>query len=198
MTRGASVALVAAGLAACSADTGRFNANPFSTSREMASAAPPSQSAAVETRPAYSSQPLPPPTAQSGHQSYSSNADITGSTPSPRNWQWEGGTPVIVAQGETVESMALRYNVPGGAIMQANHLNERSVLRPGQQIVIPKMKYASSSRAVAPVAPHSAAPKLASTHDRDARCRARRNADGNFAALSHAGQEHRYGQPAHL
>ncbi|MGZ3412039.1 MAG: peptidoglycan DD-metalloendopeptidase family protein [Xanthobacteraceae bacterium] len=154
---------MAAGVAACSADTGRFNANPFSTSHEMASAAPPAQSAAVETRPAYSSQPLPPPTAQSGHQPYSSNADITGSTPSPRNWQWEGGTPVIVAQGETVESMALRYNVPGGAIMQANHLNERSVLRPGQQIVIPKVKYASASRAVAPAAPHSPASRLAST-----------------------------------
>jgi murein DD-endopeptidase MepM/ murein hydrolase activator NlpD len=161
----ASVATIAAGLAACSADTGRFTDNPFSSSREMASAAPPPRSAAIETRPSYSSQPLAPPRGQAGQvarQPNSATADITGTTPSPHNWQWEGSTPIIVAQGETVESLALRYNVPGGAIMQANHLNERSALRPGQQIIIPKMKYASSGHVVAPAAPRSPAPRLAS------------------------------------
>ena len=68
-----------------------------------------------------------------------------------------------MAQGETIETMALRYNVPGGAIMQANNLNERSALRPGQQIVIPKMKYARRSNAPATAAQHAARRRLTST-----------------------------------
>jgi murein DD-endopeptidase MepM/ murein hydrolase activator NlpD len=156
--RGAAVAMLAAGVAACSADTSRFNANPFGGNETTGSVAPapaPARGvpvAKVETRPAYASQPLPPPSG--GHQALTNTADVTGSS-SPHkktNWEWNGGTPVIVAQGETVDSMALRYNVPGTAIVQANNLHEGAVLKPGQQIVIPKMKYASLRGSVAPTA----------------------------------------------
>jgi murein DD-endopeptidase MepM/ murein hydrolase activator NlpD len=163
VVRVTGVTVFAVGLAACSSDTGRFNDNPFASSHEMASAAPPPRSAPSQSRPSYSSQPLPPPAGQVSQQQMRTNtADVTGTTPSPHNWQWEGSTPIVVAQGETVESLALRYNVPGGAIMQANRLSERSMLHPGQQIVIPKMKYASAGRAPAPVASHAPASRIAS------------------------------------
>jgi murein DD-endopeptidase MepM/ murein hydrolase activator NlpD len=168
IVRGVGVAFVAAGIAACSSDTGRFDANPFASrhaaTNEATGSVAPAQSAKIETKPSYSTQPLPPPAAHAGgHQPLTQSADVTGSVSSPRNWQWDGGTPVVVAQGETIETMALRYNVPGGAIMQANNLNDRSVLRAGQQIVIPKMKYASARNAPATAAARIPAPKLASS-----------------------------------
>jgi murein DD-endopeptidase MepM/ murein hydrolase activator NlpD len=150
--RAAGIAALAAGLAACSSDLSRFNSNPFGTHAETtgAAAAPPPVIGRVETKPAYSSQPLPPPGAAAsagGHQPLSQSADVTGTVRGNMNWQLQGGTPVTVAQGETIESMALRYNVPGSAIMQANNLNERSLLRPGQQVIIPKVKYGSARNA---------------------------------------------------
>ena len=41
--------------------------------------------------------------------------------------------------------MALRYNVPGNAIIQANELPAGTTLRAGQSIVIPKVKYPSQN-----------------------------------------------------
>jgi murein DD-endopeptidase MepM/ murein hydrolase activator NlpD len=160
ISRAAIVVGFSAGLAACSGDTARFNSNPFNTAQDTTGAAKPAHVARSETRPVYSSQALPPPTAPaapapmaSGHQQLR-NTDVTGTTAAPRTWTWEGGTPVLVAQGETIDSMALRYNVPGTAILQANELPAGTVLRAGQSVVIPKLKYASQRNA--PVASASA------------------------------------------
>ncbi len=58
--------------------------------------------------------------------------DITGSVaPEPvGHWTWDGGTPVTVAHGDTVDTIARRYGVPPSAIMQANNLTPHGTLRP--------------------------------------------------------------------
>jgi murein DD-endopeptidase MepM/ murein hydrolase activator NlpD len=77
--------------------------------------------------------------------------DITGTarpmTPPPVEWSWEGGTPVTVAPGETLEGIARKHNVPIAAIMQANNIAS-PVVHPGQHLVIPR--YRSPSLAYAP------------------------------------------------
>ena len=67
---------------------------------------------------------------QPGHMgSYQpANGEITGTArpmaPPPVEWTWEGGTPIIVAPGETLETIARKHNVPVAAIMQANNISE--------------------------------------------------------------------------
>jgi murein DD-endopeptidase MepM/ murein hydrolase activator NlpD len=68
------------------------------------------------------------------------------------NWHWEGGTPVTIAPGETLDMVAHRYGVPASAIAQANGLAPNAALYPGQRIVIPRYNYASAPT-VAPRAP---------------------------------------------
>ncbi|MGA8612060.1 MAG: peptidoglycan DD-metalloendopeptidase family protein [Xanthobacteraceae bacterium] len=79
------------------------------------------------------------------------SSDITGTArpmaPTPVEWTWEGGTPVTVAPGETLEAIARRHNVPVAAIMQANNITS-PVVHPGQHLVIPR--YRTPSLAYAP------------------------------------------------
>jgi len=84
------------------------------------------------------------------------NAEITGSVPAappPPTWTWEGGTPITVAPGETLESIARRHGVPASAIMQANGISNPASVRPGQHLVIPRRR-----AAVPPPAPGYGAP----------------------------------------
>jgi murein DD-endopeptidase MepM/ murein hydrolase activator NlpD len=71
------------------------------------------------------------------------SSDITGTArpmaPPPVEWTWEGGTPVVVAPGETLEALAHRHNVPVAAVMQANNLTS-PVVHPGQHLVIPRYR----------------------------------------------------------
>ena len=68
--------------------------------------------------------------------------EVTGSVaakPAPSgNWSWEGGTPITVVQGDTVETVSRKYGVPASAIMAANNLNAPATLYAGQQLVIPR------------------------------------------------------------
>ncbi len=136
------LALVGVAAAGCS-DSARFNS--YTTDRppqNMAAAAPAyAPSARVEA------QPLPAPSQPAtvaaapapayGGQSlgtYRSNdrySDVTGSvanTPTQSgHWTWNGGSPVTVRYGETVDSIARQNGVPASAIMQTNGIRE-----PGQ------------------------------------------------------------------
>jgi len=163
ISRAVIVVGFSAGLAACSSDTARFNANPFETADATGStkSAPAAQ---AQARAVYSSQALPPPTVAAAPAPVASGqpprgGEITGAR---QAWTWQGGTPVIVAQGETVDSLALRYNVPGTAILQANQLPAGSALRAGQSIVIPKMTYASQRSAPEPTRMAAATAKMSS------------------------------------
>ncbi len=96
--------------------------------------------------------------------------DITGSVSAPAThhaaaapvpaagWTWEGGTPIVVGNGETLEIIARKYGVPASAIMQANGISHASMVKPGQHLVIPR--YVSSTASVAP-APVTAKPAVA-------------------------------------
>ncbi|MGE0035159.1 MAG: peptidoglycan DD-metalloendopeptidase family protein [Xanthobacteraceae bacterium] len=96
--------------------------------------APYSPAAAKPTAyPAVASSSLPPP-------------DVTGSVvnqaPRPPSgggkWTWDGGTPITVAQGDTVDGIARRYGVPPTALMHANNITAQATLYPGQPLVIPR------------------------------------------------------------
>ena len=83
--------------------------------------------------------------------------DVTGtvaSAPRPAggSWTWEGGTPMTVAQGDTVDVVARRYGVPPTAIMHANNITAQAALYPGQHLVIPRYVV---SAAATPSPPHS-------------------------------------------
>ena len=53
------------------------------------------------------------------------------------HWSAEGGTPVVVAQGETAALLSTRYGVPTDALLRANGFNVASQVQPGSRLVIP-------------------------------------------------------------
>jgi murein DD-endopeptidase MepM/ murein hydrolase activator NlpD len=72
--------------------------------------------------------------------------DITGSVPPPAppppQWTWEGGTPIVVARGETLEKISHKHGVPVSAILAANKLTSAAAVHPGQHLVIPRLRSA--------------------------------------------------------
>ena len=76
--------------------------------------------------------------------------DVTGSVsaaPRPPAFTWEGGTPIIVSLGETLETLSRRYGVPVAAIMDANSITNPATVRPGQHLVIPRRRGPASALA---------------------------------------------------
>jgi murein DD-endopeptidase MepM/ murein hydrolase activator NlpD len=131
--------------------------------------------------PPMAGQPLPPPAGRrpgtfggmsgggQGMGSFQPSADYgrpqagapdtTGAVPRLRSepksgWNWEGGTPITVAPGDTLASLAQRYGVPAPAIAEANGLSGPAALQPGQRLVIPRY---SGPAAAAPAAPRPVA-----------------------------------------
>ncbi|HLX98497.1 MAG TPA: M23 family metallopeptidase, partial [Roseiarcus sp.] len=116
-------------LAGCSSDVTRFSqsdspfSNPFAsnaapkpgvTTSPLAQAAP----AASATRSASLSRPQP----------------VGGSAV---GWTAAGGSPVVVANGETLDSLSGRYGVPAAAILSANGLSSASEVKGGMHIIVP-------------------------------------------------------------
>jgi murein DD-endopeptidase MepM/ murein hydrolase activator NlpD len=102
-----------------------------------------------------------------GAQNYSQNSsDVTGSVaarqvpasnaavpPPPKpagEWTWDGGSPVTVGYGESVETIARKHGVPVSALMQTNGISNPASIKPGQRLVIPR--YVTVSTPQAPVA----------------------------------------------
>jgi murein DD-endopeptidase MepM/ murein hydrolase activator NlpD len=82
--------------------------------------------------------------------SYEPGSEVTGSVPAapPQpTWTWEGGTPITVGPGETLESIAHAHGVPLSALLQANNMTNPAPLHPGQHLVIPRYRPASASYA---------------------------------------------------
>jgi murein DD-endopeptidase MepM/ murein hydrolase activator NlpD len=164
VSRLALLALLSAGVAGCSSDFTRMSENPWA-SKPQASAQGSAGSSEVtgSIRPAapshkVESAALAPPPSQptygggAGMGSYqppqaasAPRADYTGSvttnprpTPAP-GWSWDGGTAIIVAQGETIDTISKRHHVPAAAIRQANNMGPTALLQPGQRLVIPRL-----------------------------------------------------------
>ena len=174
----AVLALVGLAAAGCS-DSARFDSNPYASNRN---ARQQETTGSIASRPAssgrFESQPLPAPsrpatvastggvaTGAQGLGAYRpGTSDVTGSVPARAaaptgHWTWDGGSPVTVISGETVESIARKYGVPASAISETNGFREGAVLRPGQRVVIPRYVTASETHAPAPQA--SVAPRTA-------------------------------------
>jgi hypothetical protein len=60
-------------------------------------------------------------------------------------WSWDGGTPIVVAQGETLDMISRRHGVAPSAILQANNMTSAAQLRPGQRLVIPRVQHQMSA-----------------------------------------------------
>jgi len=101
----------------------------------------PSRSASsspVETRPlaapqqavlSSSSQPVSAPTPQAPQSVNSISGDP--------HWTANGGTPIVIAQGDTAAVIANRYGVPTDALLKSNGFTSAAQMQPGARIVIP-------------------------------------------------------------
>lgn len=153
VVRVVSVCALAAGLGACSSEAMRFTeapfSNPFQTAQAPASQRDPAttgsigrnaprqsyETASAAGNPGVRSQPLPPPTSSVALRSQPPAAPAPSAPGSAAGWSAQGGTPIVVAHGETLEVISGRYGVPRSALMQANGLSGEAT--PGSRIVVP-------------------------------------------------------------
>src|SRR6266478_2998450 len=113
--RAVVLALVSVGVAACSADTSRFNDNPFAShsNPELTASMPQAQTAQAPQPRSATSVAANSTAAGPGRPG---GSEVTGSVlrkpGSSGNWSWDGGTAITVAAGETVDTIAPRPAVP--------------------------------------------------------------------------------------
>ncbi len=144
-----------AGLLAGCADSGRFGdntdalSNPFKTSAAPAAANPavdrrmrtgsinpspmPSASAPIQSRPLPAAAQVANYSAPA-HKSPQLASTQTGGV---AGWSATGGTPVVVATGETVDTISKRYGVPRDALIHANGFASAAEIKPGTRLVVP-------------------------------------------------------------
>ncbi|MFZ0605468.1 MAG: M23 family metallopeptidase [Roseiarcus sp.] len=143
-------------LAGCSSDVTRFSqsdspfSNPFASNAPASSAA---SSSGVTTSPLARAAPAP---------SYTRSASLSRPQAvggSAVGWTAVGGSPIVVANGETLDSLSGRYGVPAAALLSANGLSSSSEVRDGMRLVVPV--YHADDHAVA------SAEKDKRKHDRD-------------------------------
>jgi murein DD-endopeptidase MepM/ murein hydrolase activator NlpD len=147
VSRLALLAVISAGMAGCSSD--RFAETPFASKPQASNEVTSSVRAQPAPTSKVESSALPPPSygGGGGIGTYQPPArqDVTGSVSThqkqqPQNWSWDGGTAIVVAQGETIDTISRRHGVPPQAIMQANNMTHAAQLQPGQRLVIPRVQ----------------------------------------------------------
>jgi len=170
VVRVVSVCALAAGLGACSSEAMRFTeapfSNPFQTAQAPASQRDPAttgsigrnqprqsyETASVSANPGVRSQPLAPPAASVAPRPAPMTAPAPSAPGSSAGWSAQGGTPIVVAHGETLEVISGRYGVPRSALMQANGLSGE--VTPGSRIVVPVYNGGGSQTAARQPAPN--------------------------------------------
>jgi murein DD-endopeptidase MepM/ murein hydrolase activator NlpD len=129
-----ALAAVAVGAAACSSEAVRLsenpNASPYAAAPANQMAVQPAPAGRIERQPLYQPPPPPPPPV--------ATSEVTGTVRSGGHWDWQGGTPIVVTQGETIATIAHRHNVPAHEIQRANGLGASATLQAGQRLVIPR------------------------------------------------------------
>ena len=60
---------------------------------------------------------------------------------------WDSGIAIRTENGDTVESLALRYGVPAWGIRRVNKLDDDAMIGPGQNLIVPRYLDASSAMA---------------------------------------------------
>jgi len=144
-----AVSLIGLGVANCSSDSGRlsniFDSNSASRNDTTGSIPQSTPTGHVDSRPLPHLAGAEPQGSSGGGQGMASyqpgNTEITGSVPAappPPAWTWEGGTPITVAPGETLEMISRQHGVPVSALMQANNITSPAMVRPGDHLVIPR------------------------------------------------------------
>src|SRR3954468_17549287 len=176
VSRLAIMAAFAAGLAGCSSDFSRFEGQHWAGKPQASNDVTGSvQHAPAQAAPSHKveSSALPAPSyggsAGIGASQPPARQEVTGSVntssyprqPGQQNWSWDGGTAIIVAQGETLDSIARRHGVPPHAILQANNMSPASQIQPGQRLVIPRVQHQMAAPQVAAPATRVAGPVLA-------------------------------------
>jgi LysM repeat protein len=137
---------IAVSAVGCSSNPSRFSDNP--TGSVYPSDARADHVAVAPILPPE--RPLPPPTA----------ADVTGTSHAggaSSSWDRQGVTPIIVAPGETIDTIARKYGVPVHAIMNANAITNPTTIAPGQHLVIPRYTIHDTGAELA----HATAPRNA-------------------------------------
>lgn len=154
----------AAGLLAGCSNSERLSdpwSNPFQSSANVASEAP----AAPAPVSPVQSRPLGAPTA-SANPASQPNPRIAAAAP-PRGtqgaagWSAQGGSRIVVAQGENAQILSNRYGVPVDALVRTNGFASASQVRPGTHIVIPVYNAALAASSGSRVAAKSALRKPA-------------------------------------
>jgi murein DD-endopeptidase MepM/ murein hydrolase activator NlpD len=144
-----------------SAPSGRIEAQPLPQTQSYQALPPPDPNH-------QSSLPVSPGTSggSAGMTSYGPVAAPPGDVvaarhaPAAADWQWDGGTAITVASGETLDSLSRRYSVPAPAIMRANGLTTAAPLQTGQRLVIPRYNSASVAASNRGAAPKAGAPYI--------------------------------------
>ena len=130
-------------LAGCSTDVTRFDANPFANpfsshtaDATPAGAAPSGHVAEAPLAPAatVASAPLPAAASTPAPHGATASAAVGGSA---TGWTAAGGSPIVVAQGETLDTLSRRYGVPSAALLSANGLSSPSEVKGGMRVIVP-------------------------------------------------------------
>jgi murein DD-endopeptidase MepM/ murein hydrolase activator NlpD len=140
-----AIALIGLAVASCT-DSDRFTnlfASGNSSHGEMTGSVPPGGSGRVDSRPMAN---------LNGTAGEGGGHELTGAVgpAAAAKWTWEGGKPIIVAPGETLETISRRYGVPVAAIMRANSIVSPAMVHPGQHLVIPRHRGPTGDPAAAP------------------------------------------------
>jgi murein DD-endopeptidase MepM/ murein hydrolase activator NlpD len=159
VSRLALMAAFAAGLAGCSSDFSRMGDSQWAGKPQASNQASNDVTGSVQAAPTHkvetSALPAPSYGGGSGIGTYQapSRPEVTGSVQTssyprqpapaqpPQNWSWDGGTAIVVAQGETIDTISRRHGVPPAAILQANNMTHAGQLQPGQRLVIPRVQH---------------------------------------------------------
>ncbi|CAM5767207.1 peptidoglycan DD-metalloendopeptidase family protein [Bosea minatitlanensis] len=164
-----TVCLLALGASACSSEAVRFTETPFDNPFRTAQASPmrdpvttgsigsgaraPLQP--VPSAPVVRSQALPPPQSAVAMRSAPTPAPVQPVGGSAAGWSAVGGTPIVLAQGETLDMISSRYGVPRAALMSANGLSSANVA-PGTRLTIPVYNASGTAAAAAEPIRHAA------------------------------------------
>ena len=91
--------------------------------RSRASAAAPRRpTAAAPASASYQPAAAAQPSVTGSRPEYTGSISAAPPRQPAQSWSWDGGTAVVVAQGETIDTISRRHGVPAPAILQANNM----------------------------------------------------------------------------
>ncbi len=222
----AAACAVAALMAGCSTDSTRLSdpfSSPFSTSSNeqapahVADAMPAGRMPPVSSRslaaPSHVATvaPLRPNLTRSASLAPISHETTGSIEPAPvrsarggafGGWTSNGGVPITVGEGETVDVISKRYGVPSTALLATNGLSSPSDIRPGSNLTIPVYSAVAAAAPAAPArvavaAPSARASLLKPKAERVAAAQTREQVRAEKAAAKAPAEKIARGEPPH-